>query len=274
MGQKVNPIIFRLGISKTWDTEFYETKKSELPFYTFQCIEIKQYIEKFLKDHGLVLHSYKINYNQSVVSIYISYFIPTTFKCDEEQNTPKTVEKLNKKIKILKFTEGLNVFTKKKHKIIAIFQCTNKSFHYLNPTDLFFIERKVKVLGRFQSKKENFKFDEIFNLLCNAVLNKNSAFMIGNAIADVLKNLKKHNRFLKCIEKVFKILIASKFSKIKSIKIQVSGKLNRSRRTRTKVLKIGDLPIQTLKTNIDYSQTTVTHNPNGSFGIKLWVIYK
>jgi hypothetical protein len=273
MGQKINPIIFRLGISKTWNTEFYETKKSELPFYTFQCIEIQQYIDKFLKNHGLTLHSYKIHYNQSMLNLYISYFIPTTLKMDNQEEINKTLEKLKKKTEILKFSEGINLFTNKKYKINTIFYCTNKSFHALNYNDLFFIERKIKVLGRFRSEKENFKFDEIFNLMCNSVLNENSAYMIGNSIAETLKNLKKHNRFLKCIQKIFTILISSKFSKIKSIKIQVSGKINRSRRTRTKVITIGDLPIQTINTNFDYSQTTVTHNPNGSFGLKIWVLY-
>lgn len=274
MGQKINPTLFRLGINKTWNTEFYETKKSELPFYTFQCIEIKEYIEKFLKNHGLVLHSYKIHYNQSVINIYISYFIPTTFNFDKQTEIVRTLEQLNKKVQVLKFIEGLNLFTHKKYKIITIFRCTNKSFYSLNSSDLSFIERKIKVLGRFRSNKENFKFDNIFNLMCNAIINKNSAFMISNSIAETLKNLKKHNRFLKCIQKVFKILIDSKFSKVKSIKIQISGKINRYRRTKTKVIKIGDLPIQTINTNLDYSQTTVTHNPNGSFGIKTWVIYK
>ena len=274
MGQKINPILYRLGISKTWNTKFYETKKSELPLYTFQCLELKQYIEKFLKDHGLILHSYNIHYNQSMLNIYISYFIPIILKMDNQEEITKTLNKLNKKIEMLKFAEGVNLFTNKRYKINTIFQCTNKSFHCLNFNDLFFIERKVKVLGRFRSEKENFKFNETFNLMCNSVLNKNSAYMIGNSIADTLKNLKKHNRFLKCIQKIFTILIHAKFSKIKSIKIQVSGKINRSRRTRTKVIKVGDLPIQTINTNLDYSQTTVTHNPNGSFGIKIWVIYK
>lgn len=274
MGQKINPIIFRLGVNKTWNTEFYETKKSEIPFYTYQSIEIQQYIYKFLKNYGLILHSYKIHYNQSVITIYISYFIPINFKRETTLELDKTLEKLNKKIEILKFIEGLNLFTQKKYKINTIFQCTNKSFHALSVNDLFFLERKIKVLSRFRSEKENFKFDEIFNLMCNAVLNKNSALMIGNSIAETLKLLKKHNRFLKCIEKVLTFLINSNFSKVKSIKVQVSGKINRSRRTRTKVFIIGDLPIQTINTNLDYFQTTVTHNPNGSFGIKIWVIYK
>jgi len=45
MGQKINPNIFRLGVNKTWKTEFFEKKAHELPLYTFKDLEIKSYIE-------------------------------------------------------------------------------------------------------------------------------------------------------------------------------------------------------------------------------------
>ena len=112
MAQKINPNIFRLGINKTWNTEFFETKKTELPVYTFKNIEIKNYISKFLNDNGLILHSYKLHYNQSLLNIYISYFIPTTFKF-KNINTI-TSNKNKETLLISKFFKGLNLFTKKK----------------------------------------------------------------------------------------------------------------------------------------------------------------
>ena len=36
MGQKTNPNIFRLGVNKTWKTEFFEKKNAELSLYTFK----------------------------------------------------------------------------------------------------------------------------------------------------------------------------------------------------------------------------------------------
>ena len=45
MGQKVNPIGFRLGITRTWDSIWYEDKKA----YTknlHEDLEIKKYIKK------------------------------------------------------------------------------------------------------------------------------------------------------------------------------------------------------------------------------------
>lgn len=79
MGQKVNPIIFRLGVNKTWKTEFFEKKNRELPLYVFKDLEIRNYIERVLETYGIILHDYKQHYNGSVLNLYISYFVGSDF---------------------------------------------------------------------------------------------------------------------------------------------------------------------------------------------------
>ena len=275
MGQKVNPNIFRLGINKTWDTIFLENKNLELPVYTFKNVEIKEYIQKFLLNHNLKLHSYKLHYNQSLINIYISYFIPKTFniKKNKLKNTNKSLNILNENLLIKKFIEGLNMFTKKKHKIVTVFQCINKNLYFLTPEQINFLKTRLILLKKFKNK-ENFDFDETFDIICNSIFTKNSSFMLSNFIAEKLKKIKKHNRFLSCITKIFELLIFSQFSKIKGIKIKISGKLNRARRTKTKIIQVGNIPAQTIKESLNYSQSTVTHNPNGSFGVKVWIVEK
>ena len=121
---------------------------------------------------------------------------------------------------------------------------------------------------------KKFNFEETFNLLCATIYNKNSSFLLSSFIGENLKKVKKHNRILSCITKILELLIVSKYSKIKGIKIKISGKLNRARRTKDKVIKIGNIPTQTINVPLDYSQTTITHNPNGSLGINVWIIEK
>ena len=268
MAQKINPNIFRLGINKTWNTEFFETKKTELPVYTFKNIEIKNYISKFLNDNGLILHSYKLHYNQSLLNIYISYFIPTTFKF-KNINTI-TSNKNKETLLISKFFKGLNLFTKKK-KIITVFTCINQNIYSLTPKQINFLKTRITLLRKFKNDEN---FEETFDFICNSILNKNSSFMLSNFIAKELKNTKKHNKFLSFIKKILKLLINSNFSKIKGIKIIISGKLNKARRKKKRVIKIGNIPAQTIKETLDYSQTSVTHNPNGSLGVKIWIIEK
>lgn len=49
MGQKVNPIGYRLGVNKTWDSKWY-AKKNEFGTTLNKDIKIREYIKKNLKD--------------------------------------------------------------------------------------------------------------------------------------------------------------------------------------------------------------------------------
>jgi ribosomal protein S3 len=89
MGQKINPTIFRLGVNKTWKTEFFEKKNRELPLYVFKDLEIKNYIERVLEIHGILVHDYKQYYNNSTLNLYISYFVTPDFLVDKKKMNEK-----------------------------------------------------------------------------------------------------------------------------------------------------------------------------------------
>ena len=97
MGQKINPTIFRLGVNKTWKTEFFEKKNHELPLYVFKDLEIRNYIERVLETYGIILHDYKQHYNGSTLNLYVSYFVTSDFTLNKKE----IVEKL-----IIKNSEG------------------------------------------------------------------------------------------------------------------------------------------------------------------------
>ena len=85
MGQKINPTIFRLGVNKTWKTEFFEKKNHELPLYVFKDLEIRNYIERVLETYGIILHDYKQHYNGSTLNLYVSYFITPDFVVNKKE---------------------------------------------------------------------------------------------------------------------------------------------------------------------------------------------
>jgi small subunit ribosomal protein S3 len=58
----------------------------------------------------------------------------------------------------------------------------------------------------------------------------------------------------------------------KGIKITVSGRLNGAEIARTETLSIGNLPLHTLRADIDYARG-VARTTYGAIGIKVW-IYK
>ena len=108
MGQKTNPNIFRLGVNKKWKTEFFEKKSQELSNYTFKDLEIKEYIERFLETRGLLLHDYKLHYSNSVLNIYISYFVTPSFVFGKT---------LNDNITIIKRSDSQQVVIQSRNKI-------------------------------------------------------------------------------------------------------------------------------------------------------------
>ena len=77
MGQKTDiKNIFQIGKNNknyVWDSKYFEKKNSESNTFIFQNIEIKKFIEKILKDNGLILYKYKINFLESDIKVFIFY---------------------------------------------------------------------------------------------------------------------------------------------------------------------------------------------------------
>jgi small subunit ribosomal protein S3 len=59
---------------------------------------------------------------------------------------------------------------------------------------------------------------------------------------------------------------------VKGAKVRIGGRLDGNDIARTEHLEQGNLPLQTLRANIDYAQATA-HTTFGTVGIKVW-IYK
>jgi ribosomal protein S3 len=336
MGQKVNPNIFRLGINKTWKTRFFEKKPQELPLYTFKDLEIKNYIERFLEKHGLILHDHRQHYSNSTLNLYVSYFITSDFslkKSDVQKltvvnglgekkrvrsdmqtvsfnliteeklqnkdtdfahfykvkkyltfNQYKNLRKLvrtqptlmannqlievKNKIKIKSVFDQLfkvlNLFTKNKLNIVINFCCINKDLNFLKLS-------QVKKFSLFQKFRNTPFLKEGVELLFHVVYNKNSANLLARFIALQLKKIKRQKFFFSFLKQVLSVLIDSNFSKVKGVKILIKGRLNGVPRAKHKIISVGDVPVQSINEELDYSQTTV-HNSSGSYGIKVWIV--
>lgn len=335
MGQKTNPNILRLGITKNWKTEFFEKKKKELPLYVFKDLEIQSYIERFFESKTIVLknkqsismgifvHDYYQYYSDNVLNLHISYLVSPRSNSHalEKKKSVSVINSLgNKKIinysnknfssdlisvkinnpdgniskKMYNIKKYLNAnqfnknisnfvsntfnnslenifrvisgFTFNKFDIVVNFSCINKDFNYLS----FLKTKKVRMLQKFKSTPF---FKDGLELLFHISFNKNSARLLAKFISFQLKVIKRPNFFLAFIKQTLTILISSKLSTLKGVKIILKGRLSKGPRAKHKILSIGDLAVQNLNCNMDYFQTT-THNANGSYGIKVWVVGK
>ncbi len=68
MGQKVNPNGFRLGVNKTWSSRWFS--KSDYAKFLHQDLEIKNYVEKKLKNASIA----KINIERAAKKLRISIY--------------------------------------------------------------------------------------------------------------------------------------------------------------------------------------------------------
>jgi hypothetical protein len=138
MGQKVNPIISRLGEITYWKQQYFEKKSNEIATYSLKSLEIKKFIYKFFKDNGLIVQNCKLHYiNENSLHLYISYYITLESlflitKINKQQNIKfiRSKKKLKKKKYLIlkkniknylnyqkiKYNRDLNNDIKKKHK--------------------------------------------------------------------------------------------------------------------------------------------------------------
>jgi small subunit ribosomal protein S3 len=93
------------------------------------------------------------------------------------------------------------------------------------------------------------------------------ATVVARNVAEQLERRMPFRRVIKqTVEKV------SQNPDVKGIKVRVSGRLNGSEMARTEWLRKGNLPLQTIRANINYAQENA-HTTYGVIGVKVW-IYK
>ena len=68
MGQKVNPIGYRLGVNKDWQSKWYA--KKDYPEYLINDIKIREYLEKNMKDAAIASVIIERKKGRTDVTIY------------------------------------------------------------------------------------------------------------------------------------------------------------------------------------------------------------
>ena len=84
MGQKVNPIGYRLGVNKDWDSRWYANKK-DFGTTLNKDLKIRDYLKKHLKDAAVAYGSYDFkfrNTNKFCILYIFSVFCTKCFRSD------------------------------------------------------------------------------------------------------------------------------------------------------------------------------------------------
>ena len=160
----------------------------------------------------------------------------------------------------------LNSFNNNKLNVVLNFCCVNKDLHFLKTA-------QKKIFKSLQKFRNTPFFKEGVELLFHVAYNSNSANLLAKFIVSQLKKIKRQKFFFSFLNQTLTVLLNSNLSQVKGVKMIVRGRLNGAPRAKQKIIIIGDVPVQSISTKLDYSQATA-HNSNGSYGIKIWVVEK
>jgi ribosomal protein S3 len=118
--------------------------------------------------------------------------------------------------------------------------------------------------------QENIRFTPKISIQFYSVKPQNFKTRASSVADAIVDDLEKRKAFRRVIKKAKEDLM--KTSKVKGVKIQVSGRLNGAEIARSEWVRAGRVPLQTLRANIDYCYKTA-QTMYGIIGVKVW-IYK
>lgn len=202
MGQKVNPIGFRVGINKNWESRWMAPKK-DIAKYIEKDFQIRNYLEKTLKD-------------ASIAKIEIER---TAKKCEVIVHTSKPG------VIIGRGGEEINKLKQK--------------------------------LSKMMDENIQVSIMDIKNIDLNATL-------VAQSIA---KQIETRAPFRSAQKRAIRNAMKAG---AKGIKTLVSGRLNGAEMARNEGYTEGNVPLQTIRTDIDYgfAEANTTY---GKLGVKVWI---
>jgi len=205
MAHKVNPKIFRIGLTQGWTSVWFSKKNYQKNLK--EDLEIRKFLEKKLGKG--IIEEVKIERigNKTVVII----------------KTPKPG------VIIGRGGEGVELLSK--------------------------IIRKMA-----NSKEVRVDIEEVKEFSM-------SASMVAQQIAQDIERRVPYRRAVK--RATFRV---SQKKEVKGIKVKVKGRLNGAEIARSETFKSGNLPLQTLRGDVDYSEVRARCS-YGTIGIKVW-LYK
>ncbi|MEK7194016.1 MAG: 30S ribosomal protein S3 [Patescibacteria group bacterium] len=133
------------------------------------------------------------------------------------------------------------------------------------------VEELTKMLeNRLKKLRKEKGMAEPVSLSLNIEELKRSEVSAAVVSQNIAWDMEKRMPFRRMIKKYLDQIMQNR--EVKGAKIQVSGRLNGAEIARTEHLEKGNLPLQTLRANIDYGQATA-FTTYGTVGVKVW-IYK
>lgn len=243
-------------MNKDWKLKYFEKSKDESHINIHRSLEIEAYYKQLFKTQGFNLFNFTLNFTNSILTVFLFVYA----KENQHQKKNKRVKNKNNTFGFLKNSlKSLSEFMGNKFRIILkIRSIKNKPIS------------KELSQTLFNLNFDRFKIPEMKKLYLILATQQNSTELLGNFITNQLKITKRHNFFFSLLYKSLAALIKQKDSRIKGLKIVITGRLNNTLRAQSRTLKIGQIPLMSTNTKIEYSALT-SFTSNGTIGVKIWL---
>lgn len=234
MGQKVNPISFRLPVKRDWSSSWYVNNKN---YHKVLFLDFK--IRELIKSY----------YSNAI----ISKIIINRTNCDHSLSAIKPIDFM--------LMDKNTLINSKKDNLIGsaniIMHVQNiGSITGKNAKNLNVLKEKIKHIGFFNDVKID-------------VVDVKRPDIDANCIAlNIANQLKKRASFKKVVKHVLDS--AMRYDNCKGIKIIFSGRLGGAEMAKTEVFKNGSVPLHTIDANVNYGFAE-SFTIYGVIGIKVYI---
>ena len=227
MGQKIHPVGFRLGITKSHQSQWFANSSV--------------YSNLILEDYFIRTELFKQFSNGTISEIKIKRKFKDKIQLIIYSPKPESIIKYYKN-NLQNLSNGL-IKKIKKYRNVNFYEKLYKPFNSIN---LYSFNPQLTI--------------QIFEL---PDPDTNASY-----IADlVVEQLQKRVAFRRAVKKALRLTTKAK---IKGIKIQISGRLNGAEIARNEWIREGQIPLQTLRSQIDYCYRKAK-TIYGILGVKVWV---
>lgn len=181
MGQKVNPIVFRLNskISES-KSQYFGKNTEEFSYYLYQDIEIKKYLNRIFESHGMILQDCFIKRSNLKINIYVNFYVTSKISVkflSSFSNILALKFFVNKKsLNFRKFFKAI-AFKSKIKKTILLFnskKAESKSFINTKSTYISILRKKIVEsllqftgVSKISLNLNNLQNDSVFKIMHN-----------------------------------------------------------------------------------------------------------
>lgn len=266
MGQKINPLGFRLGITKKHKSQWF-AKTSQYPQLLVEDQFLRQVLfEKFF-DAGI--EGIEIQRKLDQIKVEIRAARPGILIGRDGQNLEQIRKLLESKLKTyrLKNFNVINLTNFSRFQLHSKFACSKQFFHS-NSRFSFQTSRSNKSQNAISNQQSKLPITINSAKISIHVIKLVNPDTKANFVADFLvEQLEKRGGFRPAVRQAVR---RCQRAGVKGLKIQIAGRLNGAEIARSEWVREGRVPLQTLRADIDYSSKTAK-TIYGLLGIKVWI---